>query len=119
MSYTLTWNGTSMPKAEIDGISIDGLVFGSVHRTPDGTERVSVTGEASVIKIQWRKRTSDERATLKALYYSLYDEDAKALVLPTGDTFYVLAARDGYKERAVHMGASAIRYDMSITFEEQ
>jgi len=118
MSYTLTLNGTALPKADIDGITIDGVVLNSTHRTPDATLRASVLGDATTIKIQFSLRTQTERNTTKALYYSLYDGAAVPLVLPTGDTFYVLMVRDGYRERPRHMGASAIRYDMAITFEE-
>ena len=118
MTYTLTLNGSALPKADISGIIIDGIVLGSEHRTPDATLRGSVLGDATTIKIVFSKRTQAERDTTKALYYSLYDGAAVPLVLPTGDTFYVLMIKDGYKERPHHMGATAIRYDMAITFEE-
>lgn len=118
MTYTLTLNGSALPKADIGGITIDGVVLGSSHRTPDATLRATVLGDATTIKIQFSLRTQAERDTTKALYYSLYDGAAVPLVLPTGDTFYVLMIRDGYKEHPKHMGATAIRYDIAITFEE-
>lgn len=118
MSYTLTLNGTALPKADVDGITIDGAVLGSSHRTPDAGLRVAVLGDAVTIKIQWHKRTQAERDAVKALYYLLYDGGVVPLVLPTGDTFYVVMVKDGYREQIQHMGASAIRYDMAITFEE-
>ena len=118
MSYTLTLNGTALPKAAIDGITINGVVMGSSHRTPDATLRAAVLGDAVTIKMQWNMRSQAERDTTKALYYSLYDGDAVALVLPWGDTFYVLMIRDGYQEHPHHMGASSVRWDMSITCEE-
>ena len=116
MAYTLTWNGNSLPKAEIDGVDIEPVVIGSTHRTPDASLRMGVLGQASVIRIRWKLRSASDRSTLKGYWNSLYNQDAKTLVLPTGDSYSVLARN--YYERAVHMGASAIRYNITMTFEE-
>lgn len=118
MTYTLTLNGSALPKAAIDGITINGVVMGSSHRTPDATLRAAVLGDATTIKMQFVKRSQAERDTTKALFYSLYDGPAVALVLPWGDTFYVLMIKDGYQEHPHHMGASSVRWDMAITCEE-
>ena len=117
MSYTLTWNGNNLPKAKIDGVDVQPVKVGSTHRTPDATLRASVLGKAAVIRLTWENRSSSDRSTLKGYWDALYNQDAKTLVLPNGDSYSVLPMT--YQERAKHFGASAIRYDITMTFEEQ
>lgn len=116
MSYTLTFAGQSLPKAEVDGIDIQEVTIGSTHRTPDATMRQSVVDLKHIVKIQWPWLNSAAYGSVHSAHASYYDAAAQPLVLPSGDT-YTGWVRE-FRHPQMNMGGSTIWYRPSWVFEE-
>lgn len=114
---TMTWDGTPLTQPDVEGISIDHGPIGAFERMLSGYLRADVTDWKHGIRVPWTLLTETERDNLRSTYESERIAGT-LLVLPDGQSFYVLCGEGSWSEGLFFEAGSIPRYSVVITFDE-
>lgn len=107
----------TLPLCDRDGISVPLTTQGTMSRMTSGTLRADIIATKADISIRWSLLPKTSRDNLMTAWLAVRTAVAE-LLLPSGTSYYVMAAVNGWEETQFYDTAGVPWYTITVKFSE-